>query len=273
MFVLPADRPAVMGILNVTPDSFSDGGRYSDIESAVAHAESMMASGADLIDVGGESTRPGAEPVTELEELRRTIPVVDRLVDLSIPVSVDTMKPSVAKAALAAGAQVVNDVSGLRDPLMIETCAATDCTVCVMHMLGEPRSMQRAPVYVDLVRDVREYLVHAAMLAEEAGIDKERIWIDPGIGFGKTIRHNLELIRKTHEFVKTGYPVLIGVSRKSFIGKLLGTAEHPLTEDDRLEGGLAAQLFAQREGARIFRTHDPLPTRRAIEMWRAIEDA
>lgn len=259
MFSLPEDRPAIMGILNVTPDSFSDGGMFFDHELAIAHAHKMMADGADLIDVGGESTRPGSRPVSADEELKRVAPIVEHLAAQGIPVSIDTSKPVVAQACLERGAQVVNDVTGLRDPAMIEVCAGSNCSVCIMHMQGVPRNMQAHPVYGDVVRDVREYLVHAATVAEGEGIARERIWIDPGIGFGKTVEHNLEIIRRLEELAATRYPVLIGVSRKSFVGKILGSESNPAPPEERLEGSLVMQAIAQMKGARILRVHDVGP--------------
>jgi dihydropteroate synthase len=270
MIALPDDRPAVMGILNVTPDSFSDGGSFNSLTGAIDHALKLMDEGADLIDVGGESTRPNAEPVSEAEELKRVLPIVESLAKRGLPVSIDTYKPGVAQAAIDAGAALVNDVTGLRNPKMIEVVAESACGVCIMHMQGTPQTMQKNPVYGDVVRDVREYLFHAASLAEEAEIPRSRIWIDPGIGFGKTIQHNLTLLNRLEELVKLPYPVLVGVSRKGFIGKLLGTAEKPLEVDDRLEGTLTCQLIAQLKGARIIRCHDVLASRRAIEMAKSI---
>jgi dihydropteroate synthase len=203
-----------------------------------------------LVDVGGESTRPGAAPVTAEEELRRVLPVVRELCAEGVPVSVDTSKAEVAARCLEAGAVVVNDVTAMRSPEMVRVCADFGCTVCLMHMKGEPRTMQQSPTYSDVVREVKEFLVHRAEQATEAGV--KDVWIDPGIGFGKTLEHNLQLISATGEFAATGFPVLIGVSRKSFIGRLLGDA--PV--EARLEGSLAAQVVAQCKGARIVRAHD-----------------
>jgi dihydropteroate synthase len=265
MFVLPPNRPALMGILNVTPDSFSDGGTHFEFREAVDWALRMMDEGADLIDVGGESTRPGAPPVPEDEEIRRVIPVIDALTAKGVPVSADTMKPAVAKAALGAGAKVVNDVGGMRDPAMVEVCARADCTVCAMHMQGSPRTMQQAPRYDDVVEEVRVFLLATAGRLAEAGVVRERIWIDPGIGFGKTLEHNLALLKHLGRFVETGYPVLVGVSRKSFIGKLLSSGEAPLPVEERLEGTLAAQAWAQIQGAKVIRAHDVQAARRVID--------
>lgn len=270
MFVIDKSRVTLMGILNVTPDSFSDGGRFTDASSAIDHAETMMDEGANLIDVGGESTRPGSEPVPEDEELRRTIPIIEALVGKGIPVSIDTSKPGVAKRAIASGASVVNDVTGLRDPQMIEVVANSEASVCIMHMLGVPRNMQANPIYGDVVRDVREYLHHAASLAEQAGIASDRIWIDPGIGFGKTALDNLELLRRLDELVSLGYAVLVGVSRKSFIGRILGSGDTPRGVDERVFGSLAAQSFAQLMGAHILRVHDVGAARDSVAVLEAI---
>jgi len=261
-----------MGILNVTPDSFSDGGLHFAPRDAVSAGLRMVGDGADIVDVGGESTRPGAEPVPVEEELRRVIPVVEALASEGTIVSVDTMKAAVAREALAAGARIVNDVTALRDPEMVEVVAAAQCTVCLMHMKGEPRTMQSNPEYVDVVAEVRDYLVDRARFAESRGIAPDRIWIDPGFGFGKTVRHNLLLLKHLDAFVATGYPVLIGVSRKSTIGKLLNP-ENPLPVEERYEGTLAAQVVAQTKGARIIRTHDVKSAKRAAMITAAILDA
>lgn len=252
---LPPDRPAVMGILNVTPDSFSDGGRFFEPSAAIDHGLRMIDEGADLLDVGGESTRPGADPVDEAEELRRVVPAIAHLAKL-IPISVDTMKPAVAAAALDAGAFLVNDVSGLRDPAMVTLVQNTGCSVCIMHMQGNPQTMQHNPQYDDVVREVRDYLVGRA---REVGA--KETWIDPGIGFGKEYEHNIALLRGLSALVEAPYPVMLGVSRKSFIGKMMGGAE----VNDRLEGTLAAQAWAQLAGVRVLRAHDVKATRRAVE--------
>ncbi len=255
-----------MGVLNVTPDSFSDGGLYLTPSEAIRKGREMLDEGADLIDVGGESTRPGAEPVEIEEEIRRVVPVVEALAGRDIKVSVDTMKSQVAATCLAHGATMVNDVSALADPAMAEVCAKSRCEVCLMHMKGEPRTMQNNPHYGDVVAEVYDVLMARAALAEAAGIDQARIWIDPGIGFGKTIRHNLQLLNSVPKFSRSPYRVMIGTSRKSFIGKLL-------SEDDpseRLEGTLAAQVLAQAFGAQMIRTHDVRASRRAIEITHAI---
>lgn len=253
-----------MGVLNVTPDSFSDGGLFSDPRSAIARGLQMVEQGADLIDVGGESTRPGAAPVPAEEEEARVLPVVVALAKNGVSVSIDTSKPEVARSCLAAGAAVVNDVTALRDPEMREVCAAAKCTVCLMHMQGEPRTMQTDPHYGNVVEDVTLSLLESA---SRAGLPKERIWLDPGIGFGKTVEHNLCLLGNLEVLVATGYPVLVGVSRKSFIGRILG-----IEVEQRLEGTLAAQVIAQMKGARIVRAHDVLEARRAAAIAQAVMD-
>ncbi len=249
-----------MGILNVTPDSFSDGGRYSDPLLAIEHGRQMIDEGADLLDVGGESTRPGADPVSEEEELGRVIPVVAELAKL-IPISIDTMKPSVARAAIDAGAFLVNDVSGLRSPEMVSVVEETQCGVCIMHMQGDPRTMQKEPFYEDVVEEVLAYLVERA-----TSVRSPQIWIDPGVGFGKSLDHNLSILRNLDRFAATTYPVLLGVSRKSFIGKLTGGA----AVEDRLEGTLAMQAWAQIKGVRVLRVHDVRASRRAVDVLGAL---
>lgn len=268
MFHLPTDRPAVMGVLNLTPDSFSDAGAYASVAEAVDAARRMMDEGADLIDVGGESTRPGAEPVSADEELRRVLLVVERLVTAGVPVSIDTMKAAVARAAIGSGVVAVNDVSALRDPGMLGILVESDVSVCLMHTQGTPQTMQFQPRYTDVVAEVRAALVDTATAAEAAGVNHDRIWIDPGIGFGKTDTHNLTLLANLNRLVETGYPVLLGVSRKGFLGRLLGGAG----THARLPGALAIQVLAQAEGVRIIRTHDVLETRRSVTAAKAILD-
>jgi dihydropteroate synthase len=242
-----------MGVLNVTPDSFSDGGELFDGEAAIAHGRALIAEGAGILDVGGESTRPGAEPVGEDEELRRVVPVVEALAGTGAQVSVDTMKARVARAALDAGATYVNDVTAFRgDPAMAALVAERGCDCCLMHMLGEPRTMQRDPRYDDVVDDVKAFLASRAELAVRAGVAPERIQIDPGIGFGKTIDHNLQLLARLEEIVALGFPVVVGTSRKSFLGRLTG-------RDDphaRVPGTIATNVLALTRGARVFRVHD-----------------
>ncbi len=254
-------RPAVMGVLNVTPDSFSDGGEYMDAEAAVAHARAMASEGAALVDVGGESTRPGAAPVGEAEELRRVMPVVEALGGAGgVPISIDTSKAAVARAATAGGATFVNDVTALRgDPGMAEVVAASGAEVCLVHMLGEPRTMQDDPRYDDVVSDVKALLEERLAFAVAEGIAEQRVWLDPGIGFGKTLQHNLELLRRLAEIVALGRPVLVGASRKRFIGTLTGRAEQ-----DRVAGTVAANVMAFERGAHMFRVHDVAATRDAL---------
>jgi len=242
-----------MGIINVTPDSFSDGGLYLDADAAVSHARLLAEQGADILDIGAESTRPGAEPVSEEEELRRLLPVVEHLVsEVDAVISVDTYKPRVAEACLSRGVHLVNDVTGLRDPQMAHVVARYGAAVCVMHMRGTPRTMQENPQYDDVVAEVAEYLAGQARLAIEAGVDPHSILLDPGIGFGKTLEHNLTLLRRLREISDIGYPVLVGVSRKRFLGTLLGNA--PVGE--RLPGTLASVAVAIAHGARAVRVHD-----------------
>lgn len=269
---LPPDRPALMGILNVTPDSFSDGGLHFRAEDAIAAGERMLEEGADILDVGGESTRPGAAPVDVEEEIRRTAPVVKALADRGAVVSIDTRKHEVGRHALDLGAKMVNDVGGLRDPEMVKLCGERQCTVCIMHMLRTPETMQESPLYDDVLQDVKSYLMSQATSAEHHGIEKARVWIDPGIGFGKTADHNLRLLNELDQLVETGYPVLVGVSRKSFLGKIAGR-NRILPADERLEATLAAQTLAQSKGARIIRAHDVLASRRAIDVTAAILNA
>ena len=242
-----------MGVLNVTPDSFSDGGRYSSFEAAIAHGVEMAASGADIIDVGGESTRPGADPVPTEDELARVVPVVAKLVEQGVAVSIDTAKPVVAAAAIEAGAMVVNDVTGLRDGEMVDLVAGHGSGVVIMHMQGEPRTMQKSPEYEDVVGEVRDFLIERAVQAEENGVRRDRIAIDPGIGFGKTFQHNLQLLRNLDRLVETGYPVLLGASRKAFLGRILG-GNVPAPERDPATGATVA--LAVEQGVAIVRVHN-----------------
>ena len=265
---LDLTRPRVMGILNVTPDSFSDGGRFLDRTLAIAHARAMLADGADLVDVGGESTRPGAVPVGEAEEIDRVVPVIEALVSDGAIVSVDTMKPAVMRAAIAAGASMVNDVRALREPGALEAVAQGGAAVCLMHMRGTPASMQEAPEYVDVVADVRGFLMSRAGACEAAGIARERIAIDPGLGFGKTLAHNLALLNALPRLAAHGYPVLVGYSRKSSLGTLTG---RPV--DERLAASLGAALAAVARGASVVRVHDVRETVDALKVWCAVRDA
>jgi len=257
--------PCVMGILNVTPDSFYDGGRV-DHDAALAHARQMIADGARIIDVGGESTRPGAEAVDEQEELCRVAPIVEVLAREGACVSVDTMKPAVMRAALDAGAAMVNDVRALQAPGAIEVAAASDAAVCLMHMQGEPATMQRAPAYADVVAEVRGFLARRAQACLDAGIAADRIVIDPGFGFGKTVAHNLALLRGLGKIAGLRYPVLVGVSRKGMLGAITGR-----DVGDRLAGSVAAALAAAVRGARILRVHDVAATVDALAVWNAVD--
>jgi dihydropteroate synthase len=251
--------PIVMGVVNVTPDSFSDGGEWLDPRVAIAHGRDLVAQGAAILDIGGESTRPGARPVTEAEELRRVVPVIEGLAAAGARLSVDTSKAAVAAAAIDAGATVVNDVTALRgDPAMAALVAERDCDVCLMHMLGEPRTMQRDPRYDDVVDDVKAFLAQRLEFAVEAGISEQRVWLDPGIGFGKTIDHNLELAR-LDEIVALGRPVVIGTSRKSFLGTIAGR-----DAGERVPGTIATNVLALARGARVFRVHDVAQARDAL---------
>lgn len=257
-----------MGVVNVTPDSFSDGGRWYDARRALEHARALVAAGADIVDVGGESTRPGAAPVPESDELDRVLPIVAALASDGVPVSVDTMKASVMRAAIAAGASMVNDVRALQEPGALAAVAASPAAVCLMHMQGEPRTMQAQPRYDDVVAEVRAFLLARAAACEAAGIARARIAIDPGFGFGKTVEHNLQLLRALPELAAPGYPVLAGLSRKSMLGKLTGR-----DVDDRMAASLAAALAAVARGASIVRVHDVRETVDALKVWTAVAGA
>ncbi|MGO9322144.1 MAG: dihydropteroate synthase [Solirubrobacteraceae bacterium] len=260
----------VMGVVNVTPDSFSDGGAFLDARAAIAHARELVAQGADILDVGGESTRPGAEPVSADEELRRVLPVLEGIAaaDLDAQVSIDTSKASVARAAIAAGAEIVNDVSALRaDPAMVELIAGSGVQCCLMHMLGEPRTMQSDPRYADVVDEVKAFLEGRLGFAVRAGVDEERIMLDPGIGFGKTVAHNLELLERLGELTALGRPLVVGTSRKGFIGRILADAAGEAESVDvtrRLPGTIATNVLALERGASVFRVHDVAPVRDAL---------
>jgi dihydropteroate synthase len=264
---LDLTRARVMGILNVTPDSFSDGGDFATREAALRHARQMVADGADLIDVGGESTRPGAPPVSVAEELDRVIPVIEALAgELAVPVSVDTSKPEVMRAAVAAGAGLINDVAALRRPGALAVAAALRVPVCLMHMQGEPGTMQQDPTYGDVVAEVAAFLAGRLAACEAAGIPRERLLVDPGFGFGKTLAHNLALLRGLPRLASLGVPVLAGLSRKSMIGALLGGV--PVGE--RLHGSVAAAVLAVERGAAIVRVHDVGPTVQALRIVAAV---
>jgi dihydropteroate synthase len=251
-----------MGIVNVTPDSFSDGGLFLDAAAAIEHGRALAAEGAAILDIGGESTRPGAEPVDAGEELDRVIPVIEGLADTGAQISIDTTKAAVAKRAIDAGASIVNDVSALRfDPELAAVVAEAGAPCVLMHMLGEPRTMQDDPRYDDVVSDVKAFLEERLAFAVEQGIAEENVWLDPGIGFGKTVDHNLELIERLGEIVAIGRPVVFGASRKSFLGKLTGRLV-----DERLAGTIAVNIIAYERGARIFRVHDVAPAVDALKV-------
>ena len=261
--------PLVMGVLNVTPDSFSDGGRFAGVEAAVAHGLKMLEEGAGVIDVGGESTRPGAQAVGAEEEIRRVVPVIEALAARTqATISVDTSKPEVMTAAVRAGASLINDVRALREPGALEAAAGTDAAICLMHMQGEPRTMQADPRYGDVVAEVRDFLRERAAACQARGIAKDRLLIDPGIGFGKRLEHNLALLAGVPALTGLGWPVLIGVSRKSMFGALLGR-----TVDERIPGGIAAATAAVLAGASMVRTHDVAATVDAVKVAVALRDA
>ena len=263
--LFPADRPAIMGILNVTPDSFSDGGRFVKPDDALRHAEKMIQGGVDIIDVGGESTRPGAGSVSALEELERVVPVIEAIRSITdLPISVDTSTPAVITAAAIAGASMVNDVRALRRDGALEAVSATGLPVCLMHMQGDPQTMQMNPVYNDLLADIRRFFIERIEICEDAGIAHEKILLDPGFGFGKTPQQNLQLINQLDTFADLGCPLLVGLSRKSTIGKVLESVE-----EDRLIGSLVGAVWAFMRGASILRVHDVAETRAALLMARA----
>lgn len=264
-FRLALDRPLIMGVINVTPDSFFDGGLYLSTAAAVAHARQLIDEGADLLDIGGESTRPGAAPVTLDEERRRVLPVLEALADAGVPLSVDTQKPGLMREAAAAGAAMINDVNGFEAAGALPAVAAGHCAICIMHKQGNPQTMQQSPQYADVVMEIRDYLRQRITAAEQAGIAHSRIVVDPGFGFGKTLDHNLELLRRLDEIAALAVPVLAGLSRKSMIGKITGR-----DAGDRLAGSVAAALFAVQRGAAIVRVHDVAATRDALAVWQAV---
>ncbi|HLS04704.1 MAG TPA: dihydropteroate synthase [Wenzhouxiangella sp.] len=264
------DRPLVMGVVNVTPDSFSDGGRFHDPERAVEHALKLARDGADILDVGGESTRPGSRGVDEAEELARVMPVIEGIAAAcSVPVSIDTSKPAVMRAAVAAGARMVNDINGLRNPDALETVADLNVATCIMHMLGTPRTMQEKPRYDSVVDDVGRFLLQRAQACLKAGMDRSAIVIDPGFGFGKTLNHNLALLGHLDELADTGFPLLVGLSRKAMMGAITGRRN----PRDRLAATLAAQLLAAQRGAAIIRTHDVAEAVDSLKLLEAVENA
>jgi dihydropteroate synthase len=264
---LKLDRPNVIGIVNVTPDSFSDGGRHATVDAAVAHGLKLAEEGADALDVGGESTRPGAEDVSAEEELRRVIPVIGHLArETALPISVDTSKPEIMRAAVEAGAGMINDIYALRREGALDAAAALGVPVVLMHMQGEPRSMQDAPEYDDVVGDVHRFLAERIFAAEMAGIPKKRVVVDPGFGFGKTAAHNLALLAQLERFTELGVPVLAGLSRKRTIGEITGRD----APRDRVHGSVAAALIAAQRGAKLLRVHDVAATVDALKVWNAV---
>ena len=265
-FLLPLDRPLLMGVVNVTPDSFSDGGQFLDPQAAIAHGRRLIEEGADILDIGGESSRPGARAVAENEELDRILPVLKALKD--VPVSVDTRRPRVMREALAEGASMINDIEALTAPGALDAVADTDCAVCLMHKKGEPATMQQAPSYGDVALEVRDFLSARISACQIAGIEKDRISIDPGFGFGKTVQHNFTLLKRLPELAALGVPVVAGWSRKSTLGALTG---RPVGE--RLAASLSAALLAVQHGATILRVHDVRETRDALAVMQALEKA
>jgi len=260
-------RALLMGVVNVTPDSFSDGGQFAEVERAVAQAQQLVEDGAEIIDVGGESTRPGAEPVSEAEELRRVLPVIERLAKNGrVVVSIDTMKPAVARAAMEAGAAIVNDVTGLRDPAMREIVHASGAGAVAMHMQGSPRDMQLAPRYDDVVGEIRDFFRQTFSACLACGIDPMRLAFDPGIGFGKTVEHNLALLRNLDALKIEGRPLVVGVSRKSFLARIAGIA----LADDRTWPTVALTSYGRARGANVLRVHDVRPNFQALRMTEAI---
>jgi dihydropteroate synthase len=263
---LVLDRPRIAGIINVTPDSFSDGGRQFDANAAIAHGLKLAEEGADLLDIGGESTRPGAEPVSAEAEIARVVPVIEALAkQIEIPISVDTSKPDVMRAAVAAGAGMINDVYALRRDGALDAAADLKVPVCLMHMLGEPRTMQDDPHYDDIVSDVRRFLAERIFACEMSGIDKKKIVVDPGFGFGKNLEHNLTLLRGLDQLAALGVPLMAGLSHKSMIGTLTGR-----DIDHRAAGSAAASLIAVQKGAMIVRVHDVAETRDALAVWQGV---
>lgn len=266
-FEFKLERPILMGIVNVTPDSFSDGGEHATADAAISHARELMAQGAQILDIGGESTRPGAQPVPVQHELDRIMPVIDALQDAGVAISIDTCKPEVMQATLDRGVDIINDVTGFRDPAARHVVAHhASCGVCVMHMQGQPRTMQSAPHYEDVVSEVVAELGQSAQALEALGVNPQRIALDPGFGFGKTVQHNYTLLRELSRLVELGYPVLAGLSRKSMIGAVTDR-----TVDNRVFGSVAAAVLAVISGSRIIRVHDVQATRDALAVWQAYQ--
>jgi dihydropteroate synthase len=265
-FQLALDRPLIMGVVNVTPDSFSDGGLFADAAQAAAHARRLIDEGADIIDIGGESTRPGAAPVALDAERRRVLPLIEALASCGVPLSVDTAKPELMREAVAAGASMVNDVNALAAPGAMEAVADSEAAVCLMHKQGDPRTMQDNPAYQDVVREVRDYLAGRVAAARAAGIARSRIAVDPGFGFGKSFEHNLALLRELGQFTGLAAALVAGLSRKSMLGQITGRAV-----GDRVFASVAAALVAVRNGAHIVRVHDVSATRDALAVWQAVK--
>lgn len=262
------DRPRVVGIVNVTPDSFSDGGRHDSLDAAYAHALRLVEEGADMLDIGGESTRPGADDVSVEEEIRRVVPLIERLAAATtVPLSIDTSKPEVMRAAVGAGAGMINDIYALRREGALDAAADLRVPVCIMHMQGEPRAMQEAPEYDDVVGEVHRFLTDRLFSCELAGIDRRRVLVDPGFGFGKTLKHNLALLRATARFAELGAGAYIGLSRKTMIGAMTGRS----TPADRVHGSVAAAMVAVQRGAILVRVHDVAPTVDALAVWSAVK--
>ncbi len=266
-FELPLERPLVMGILNVTPDSFSDGSLHFEVDKAIAHGLRLIEQGADLLDIGAESTRPGSLPVSADEEAARLLPVIDALLDYDIPLSIDTCKPAVMRRVLDAGVDMINDIYGFRQPGAIEAVAGSDCGLCVMHMQGEPRTMQEAPVYENVVAEVRGFLAHRVQELFAGGVQPERLILDPGFGFGKTVEQNYELLRHLDKLAFDDHPILVALSRKSMIGHVTG---RPPAE--RLGGSVAGALAGIARGAAMVRVHDVAATVDAVEVWQTVEN-
>lgn len=266
-YTLPLQCPLIMGVVNVTPDSFSDGGQFFNAQSAIDHALQLIEEGADILDIGGESSRPGAIAVSLETELERVLPVICGLANANVPISIDTYKPEVMRAALAAGASMINDIWALRQPGALEVVTRSDCGVCLMHMQGNPQQMQQAPHYEGVVEEVKSFLQERIQLLTAQGVVRSRIVIDPGFGFGKTQEHNLILLRELAELVALEVPVLAGLSRKSIIGQLTGKPP-----EQRIAGSLAAMLAAVARGAKIVRVHDVAATRDALQVWQAVKN-
>ena len=264
-FQLDLSKPRVMGIVNVTPDSFSDGGKFNTTEKAIEHALQLVEEGAEILDIGGESTRPGASPVPLDEELKRVIPVIEGLRGVGVPLSIDTYKPQVMQAAITAGADIVNDVCALREPQALEIVAASQVGVCLMHMQGRPQTMQADPQYDDVVSEVRKFLKDRLNAAEQAGIVRSRIVLDPGFGFGKRTAHNLTLLNHLNDIQALGLPLLIGLSRKSVLGQVVGSSV-----DERVHASIAASVVSVMKGANIVRVHDVKPTVDALKIVQAV---